>query len=397
MPGLTGLTCRTKVNAGAEAVRERQRRDSVMNGRLFVLLLFFCFLEPACAGEEELTLTFLGDIMIHPVNYCLTDYTVIYAAIAPYLRRDDLSFANLEFPVDASRPYAGYPCFNGSPAYVEAAVNAGVDVFSLANNHSFDQGREGVLQTLRAMEHLRRLPGRRINWSGLRGNLLHPFSPAEIRTGGFTIGFMAVTQMVNRSMPHGYVQVVDYRSPSQRREFLTSVRELASGYDLFILSYHGGIEYALEAEPGKIAFFRELAAAGVDIVYAHHPHVPQGAVLVPAAGGGTALILASTGNLISGMTWSIDPAHPDDPRAFTGDSALWQVRVVRRAGTVTVDRVRPLLVTNYRNSRNELVVVPFSGLLCRELPPPWRDYYRRRYRLLRAHLQPAGLSLTALE
>jgi hypothetical protein len=356
-----------------------------MNRRIVALIVCSCCLCPAPGAEDALNLTFLGDIMIHTVNYCQPDYRVIYAAVAPYLCRDDLTFANLEFPVDPSRPYAGYPCFNGSLDYVRAAVGAGVDVFSLANNHSFDQGRAGVLQTIRSMEKLASLTGRRVAWSGLRGNLRREFRPTEIRAGGFSIGFLAVTQLLNRPQPHGYVPVVDYRSPSRRRAFLEQVRAAAPAYDLFIVSYHGGTEYALQAEPGKLAFFQELLAAGAHIVYAHHPHVPQGAVRVPGRGG-EGLIIASAGNLISGMTWSIDPEKPEDPLAFTGDSALWSVRVTRREGGVAVEQVRPLLVTNYRNSDNELVVVPFAGLLCGELPASWREYYRRRLNLLRAHL-----------
>ncbi len=361
------------------------------------LLLFFC-LFPASGQEDTLTLTFLGDIMIHSVNYIVSDYQVIYSAIAPYLKQDDLTFANLEFPLDPARPYEDYPCFNGNLPYVMAAAEAGVDVFSLANNHSFDQGRAGVLQSIRAMEKLGLLTGRRIAWSGLRGNLSRSFLPAEIYAGGFKIGFLAVTQMVNRPMGHGYVQIVDYHSRSQRRAFLERLRTLTPAYDLFILSYHGGREYALQPEPEKIAFFKELVEAGAHIVYAHHPHVPQGSLLIPAAAspGGMRLIIASAGNLISGMTWSIDPRDPENLQAFTGDSALWSIRVARRDGCVAVEQVRTLLVTNHRNVDNELVVVPFSEVLREELPPSWRSYYRQRYSLLRAHLAGALFGKTAL-
>jgi poly-gamma-glutamate capsule biosynthesis protein CapA/YwtB (metallophosphatase superfamily) len=366
-------------------------------GYIAFLLLFVC-LFPASGQEDTLTLTFLGDIMIHSVNYRVPDYHVIYTAITPYLKQDDLTFANLEFPLDPARPYADYPCFNGSLSYVTAAVRAGVDVFSLANNHSFDQGRAGVLQSIRVMEKLGILTGRRIAWSGLRGNLSRPFRPVEIYAEGFKIGFLAVTQMVNRPMDHGYVQIVDYHSRSQRRAFLERLRAVTPAFDLFILSYHGGHEYALQPEPEKIAFFKELTAAGVHIVYAHHPHVPQGSLLMPAAaaGGGMRLIIASAGNLISGMTWSIDPGEPENPRAFTGDSALWSVRVARRDGCVAVEQVRSLLVTNHRNTDNELVVIPFSDLLGQDLPASWRAYYQRRFNLLRAHLAGALPGKTAL-
>jgi hypothetical protein len=401
---LTALPGEIMVKVAAAGTRlppggagEAEARHVCVKLRIVASLLFFFRLFSACAEQDLLTLTFVGDIMIHSVNYCLPDYRVIYAALEPYLRQDDLTFANLEFPVDPSRPYAGYPRFNGNPAYVAAAIRAGVDVFSLANNHSFDQGRAGVLQTIRSLAQLGRLTGRRLYWSGLRGNLTCFFRPAEIYAGDFKIGFLAVTQMVNRQMPWAYVQVVDYHNRSQSRAFLEYLRTVTPDYDLFILSYHGGHEYALQPEAEKIEFFRKLTASGVHIVYAHHPHVPQGHILVRCAGGGDRLIIASAGNLISGMTWGIDPGEPELPQAFTGDSALWRVRVKRREGVVAVDQVQPLLVTNYRNSNNELVVVPFSGLLGVSMPASWRSYYSKRYSIMRDHLEPGVLRLTGGE
>jgi len=107
----------------------------------FAILLVLVSGTSTHARDTILQLTFAGDIMIHTANYLTADYPAIYRSIAPLLRKDDLSFANLEFPVDPSRPFSSYPRFNGSPEYLRAAVEAGIDVFSLANNHAFDQGR----------------------------------------------------------------------------------------------------------------------------------------------------------------------------------------------------------------------------------------------------------------
>ena len=69
-----------------------------------------------------LQLTFAGDIMIHTANYLTSDYTAIYRSVEPLLRKDDLSFANLEFPVDPSRGFSSYPRFNGTPEYLQAPM-----------------------------------------------------------------------------------------------------------------------------------------------------------------------------------------------------------------------------------------------------------------------------------
>ncbi len=106
------------------------------------------FADPA----RELRLTFVGDIMGHDVNFGMQDFHDIYRDVKDVFLAGDLTFANLELPFDPSRPPSGYPAFNGTPAYLAAAVDSGIDLFSLANNHAFDGGEEGIFQTIRSLE-----------------------------------------------------------------------------------------------------------------------------------------------------------------------------------------------------------------------------------------------------
>ena len=339
--------------------------------------------EQAPPPGQRMYLSFLGDIMIHTTNYLTPDYDEIYTSIRPILLRDTLSFANLEFPVDPTREYSSYPRFNAPREYLRAAVDAGIDVFSLANNHAADQGVEGIRQTLRSLEEVGRGAFRRIYYQGTRGSLEEPFAPVEIRVKGVRIGFMAVTQVVNQPMPGPYVHVVDYANPRHREYFLPYIESLSRDYDLFILSYHGGREYAREPEDAKVRFFRQLLERGVDIVYGHHPHVLQRYELLEREEG-PGLMLCSTGNLISGMTARVGPEEAGDARAWTGDSALWLVVVRAGGGRAAVEQVLPLPISNYRDPRGVTRVHTFSALAGEGLPAPWLRYYQERHRSLRS-------------
>ena len=99
-------------------------------------LLIFCFSSVFADPGTSLSLSFLGDLMAHIENFRIEDYSVVYEDIRPILISDDLTFSNLETPVDEKLPYKGYPRFNIHKEYVQAAINAGIDVFPLANNHS---------------------------------------------------------------------------------------------------------------------------------------------------------------------------------------------------------------------------------------------------------------------
>ncbi len=358
------------------------------NPLLCALIVFLLFIGAAALPAEtgSLHLTFVGDIMIHTANYLTPEYASIYDSVSWILRRDDLSFANLEFPVEPSRHFSSYPRFNGTFEYLSAVLEAGFEVFSLANNHAFDQGRDGIFQTLLSLERLGKHSYRRLYSSGIRGNLLAPFRPTEIRIRGLRIGFLAVCQMVNVPMPHDFVNIVDFENRRHRKLFISYIATVAREFDLFILSYHGGTEYSRRPSAAKISFFDSLLEAGVDIVWAHHPHVVQSYKLVEREEG-RGLIMYCTGNFLSGMPVDLDPSRPENELAWTGDSAVWLVSVMQDHDRVYVDTVLPIPIANHTNGRGEILVSTFPRLDHESLSGIWRDYYRRRARLARECLR----------
>jgi poly-gamma-glutamate synthesis protein (capsule biosynthesis protein) len=334
-----------------------------------------------------LRLTFVGDIMGHDVNYHMEDFSDIYRGVSDVFLSDDLTFANLELPLDPFRPSTGYPYFNGTPAYLAAAVDAGIDLFSLANNHAFDGGEEGIFQTIRALESARLQSTRPFAYSGTRGNLHRPYAAEMLSVKGIRIGFMAVSQFLNEQDHGRYVHVVDYAVPAQVEEFLAAIRDIAPKCDVLIISYHGDSEYVQEPSPLKRAFFRQLLEAGVTIVVGHHPHVVQGYDLV-RVGGARRLAMYSLGNFISGMTWRLGLDRLNGMIASTGESYMLTVGVRCDGGGCSVIQPVPIPIGNYMNERSQMVVARMLDLAdgTVKLPPPWRAYWAQRQALMRAFL-----------
>ncbi|MFP4566450.1 MAG: CapA family protein, partial [Spirochaetaceae bacterium] len=329
------------------------------------------------SAAPELLLTFLGDIMAHTVNFSMEDYGRIYDDVRDELRGDDLTFANLETPVVASRPYASYPRFNVGPAYARAAADAGVDVFSLANNHVTDWGADGVAETRSALALLTASRGLATN--GTRAHPGEDLEVTELRVRGRRIGFVAVTQILNVPDGRELVQLVDYRDSAAAEAFTEWVSVRALGFDLFIVSYHGGQEYALEPDPKKAAFFEHLARAGADVVWSHHPHVVQPWRALERADGSSALILHSTGNFISGQTWHLEPEHAATARAYTGDTPLFRVRARWETGDDGGERLvlrhDPLFAVNHRDPEHGMVVRRLDELITSDIDRRWKRYY----------------------
>ena len=102
--------------------------------------------------KDTINLLFAGDIMAHSVNYYITTYDKIWRDVREVISESDLAFANIEAPVDTTKAASSYPNFNMTRKYVQAAVDAGFDVFSLCNNHTNDQYKNGILETIKTSQ-----------------------------------------------------------------------------------------------------------------------------------------------------------------------------------------------------------------------------------------------------
>jgi len=358
-----------------------------MNRAVVVVFPVLLFVRPAAAvPTEALRLSFVGDLMAHNVNYETLDYDRIYDGIRDLLLADDLTFANLELVVDASLPRATYPRFNNHPDYVQSAIDAGLDVFSLANNHSFDYGAAGARATLRSLADLAEQAaklGRTVAYGGLRPSQAEPFTPTEIRVKGWRIGYLAVTQFSNEGVTEPLLAVLDYDDEAQVARFLEELARVTPLFDLFIVSYHGDSEYATEPAPAKKRLFHAMLGAGVHIVYGHHPHVLQPCELVDRAGE-RRLILYSAGNFLTGQSVRAQSPDPDGLWARTGDSMVFQVAVRPGNPGPSVRRVDLVPAYHHRSPATGRIVINALETLARR-PGEWGDFYRRRLEITREY------------
>lgn len=338
-------------------------------------------------APRELRLTFVGDIMGHDVNYQMKDFHNIYQGVRDVIAADDLTFANLEFPLDPFRPQSGYPSFNGTVAYLSAAIDSGFNLFSLANNHAFDWGEEGISQTIRALESARAHSSVPFGYSGTSDDAASLFRPETVVVKGIRVGFIAVAQFLNKPDGGRHVNVVDFNNPDEVQNFLALVRSVSPRYDLFIVSYHGDQEYVQETAPLKRAFFQQLLEAGAHIVVGHHPHVVQGYDLVQV-NGSQRLAMYSLGNFISGMTWMLSPEELKGVLAATGESYMLTADVRCGAGGCSVNQAEATPIANYLDEHTEMVVARMSDLAdgTVKTSPSWQAYYAQRLSLMRGFL-----------
>lgn len=199
----------------------------------------------------------------------------------------DLVVANLESPAYFQRPYlpapevmlsdmlfnidrATWDLFNGSGRW------RGLDLVSVANNHSLDQGMDGLEATL---DFLR---SQQVAYAGASRSGSDEESAPVLDRNGIRLGFVGATFSLNKGViPPGfeaYCQVVRMNEPNA--DWTSLVRQVHGtrqrGADLVVALLHGGGAY--QAFPGSVFrnnVHRFCDESGVDLVIAGHPHHPQ--------------------------------------------------------------------------------------------------------------------------
>ncbi|MBX7056821.1 MAG: CapA family protein [Leptospirales bacterium] len=267
-----------------------------------------CWTQPLQADDQEdwLTIANIGDIMCHDPQLAAAwdaqtqqyNFDGVFEPIAAELSSADLTIANLETTLPGERRlYSGYPEFGSPDALPAAAKRAGVDVLTLANNHSVDKGRRGILRTIDVVEELgfRRLGTYRSldDWNQ------HRILWLEIK--GLRLALLNYTYGTNGIRVPAGVVVNQIENGRQIAEDL----ELARGQspDAIIVIFHYGTEYMRLPDAYQRRWTDFALQNGADIVLGGHPHVvqPYQITSITDRFGETRdrLIIYSTGNFVS--------------------------------------------------------------------------------------------------
>ena len=342
--------------------------------------------------ERYLNVLFAGDIMAHKPNFSRGHFNEIYSDIKGLLQESDLAVANIETPVTDSLDYSSYPFFNVHTEYVQAAVDAGFNTFSLANNHTNDQNLEGIKSTSKVASSMKKRyasSSRPVYFSGLRSTEGGPYSYEVIDVKGFKVLFISITQILNQKSFSSWINYVPDTKAS-RQAFIDYIRDLRHNVscDLFIVGVHSDVtEYVLDITDAEKDFFHGLIDAGADVVWANHAHVAKGwEVLADEEGIPRKAIFYSMGNTISGQRWEPDFEDPSDPRDYTGDGYLCQVRFVKDSKGIRIYNVNPILITTYITPQWYFEIRVLDGDFIQRLRQSglkkWASYLEERMKLM---------------
>ncbi len=273
---------------------------------------------PPPVTEITATLAAAGDVMSHmPITedaYVSAtgsyDYGHILQAAADCVSRADFAIANLETPLAGGPAYSGYPNFNAPDALAEGLKEIGFDLVSTANNHTKDQGYDGIFRTLDVLDGIG-LPHVGTYRSQEERDAGDGIYVADV--GGISVAFLCYTYGLNGyTVSDGNAFCVnlfnlDYATGLSQPDYglLCADLEAAEALetDLIAVMIHWGAEYQNAASRYQTDLAEYLVAHGADLIFGNHPHVlqPYGTVTAAAPDGTQreGFVCYSLGNFIS--------------------------------------------------------------------------------------------------
>ena len=240
--------------------------------------------------DKDVSMLFVGDVMLdrhvkEKIDLYGLDYLFekISSSSPDFFNNYDLVSANLEGAVtndgEHYNPINIYD-FAFSPIDVVDLKKYNFNFFNLANNHFFDQGERGIIETRDILEESDFL------YVGCKDKVVDDCSSASLEINKKKIGILGF------SMVYG---VFDLFQAQEK------IRESVAQSDFVIVQVHWGKEYDHIFNSVQEYTAKALIDAGADLIIGHHPHVVQGMEIYK-----NKAIFYSLGNFIFDQYFSFD-------------------------------------------------------------------------------------------
>jgi poly-gamma-glutamate synthesis protein (capsule biosynthesis protein) len=206
-----------------------------------------------------------GDIVISKNREKLVD-----ADLFKIISECDFSICNFEAPIKSEGipiPKVG-PHLNQTIESISLVKGSGFNICSIANNHIYDYGDEGLKKTLDTLKKHGLLS------IGAGMDFDSAYQPLIVSKDDIIIGLLSLCEGEFGSFVeyehrggYGYINHLCVNELIQRTK---------KQVNYLVLIVHAGAEDVPLPLPQWRERYRNLCDLGVDVVIGHHPHVPQG-------------------------------------------------------------------------------------------------------------------------
>lgn len=225
-------------------------------------------------------ISFVGDISLAD-NFDIIPYYdsrnegifgILSTEVVDRMKSSDIMIANNEFAVtNGNNKINKLYNFKAKPERLDIYKEMGVDLVSLANNHVYDYGEDGLLDTIKYLnEH--DIPN-----IGAGKNIDEATKPYYFIAGGYKFSFISASRaeknVVTPSAENNKPGIFWCYNPELLIETIKKEKEVS---DFVILLIHWGREDSHELEEVQMETGKLYIDAGADIVIGSHAHMLQG-------------------------------------------------------------------------------------------------------------------------
>ncbi len=224
--------------------------------------------------DDTLTVAFTGDILLdRGVRRQIENHgieSIFDERADSVFRSSDIVVGNLECPATTLHtPMMKRFVFRAEPEWLEALRSHGFTHLNLANNHSVDQGRRGLVDTWHNVEQYGMVP------VGVSNTMAEAAQPVLLAEYPRKVWLIASLQMPLEHFPYlPEAPSVNQESIDSMLVRLRALRKKDSTA-VIIVSLHWGEEHTLEPTPMQRNIARRLIDAGADALICHHTHTLQ--------------------------------------------------------------------------------------------------------------------------
>ncbi|WP_257349612.1 CapA family protein [Pseudalkalibacillus decolorationis] len=256
---------------------------------------------PVIEKTTSVELMAIGDILVHDTVYNKAsvgngqyDFRPMFEKVKPYLKTADITMANQETMIGGTEiGVSTYPSFNSPFEVGDALKDAGVDIVTIANNHTLDRGEKAIQNALEHWETIDMM---------YTGAYRSPEDKARLRMiekNEIVFSFLSYTYGTNGiPVPEGKPYLVNLIDLDIIK---SDIEKAKSKSDVVVVSLHFGAEYIRIPNDEQKFVANEVAMAGADIIIGHHPHVLQPPAWIEQPDGSRTFVAYSLGNFLSGQ------------------------------------------------------------------------------------------------
>ena len=227
--------------------------------------------------SDEITISIVGDILLsRNVKKVLNEYgkQYPYEKIKGEVLKDDITIANLECALTDNSNHAlkkNRIVLGADRDNATYLKRGGIDVVSLANNHTMDYLPEGLQDTVQSLNDAK------VGYVGVKNNSTAQIEPYIVEKKGIKVGVLGY----NTFPPEGLFYSDDdirvlYARIGYLEDMKIQISDAKKKCDFLIVYFHFGSEYYTKVSEEQKQYARTAVDSGADFVVGSHPHLLQG-------------------------------------------------------------------------------------------------------------------------